>query len=107
MGARRDGKIKRRRLVTGQQVGVAAERERRGVVAERAAELEQVRALAEVEGGEGVAEGMEAGPGRVDLLDERLEHPPTEVVRLDHAAGLVREDERGRVVIGLLGEVDA
>ena len=107
MGARRDGKIKRRRLVTGQQVGVAAERERRGVVAERAAELEQVRALAEVEGGEGVAEGVEASPGGVDLFDERLEDTAAEIVGVDHAAGLVREDKRGRVLVDLLCEMDA
>jgi hypothetical protein len=48
-----------RRHLTGQQVGVAAQRERGRVVAERPAQGDEVGALAEMERGEGVPEGVE------------------------------------------------
>ena len=54
-------------------MGVAAQRERGRVMAERAAELEQVGPLAQVDRGEGVPERVEASPGRVHLLDDRLQ----------------------------------
>ena len=55
--------------------------------------------LAEVERGEGVAERVEAGPGRSDLLDQRLEDPAAEVVGVERAARFVGEGEGGRVLI--------
>jgi hypothetical protein len=49
------------------------------MVAENAAQLEKVGALAEVERGEGGAELVKAGPGGADLLYERLEDAAAEV----------------------------
>jgi hypothetical protein len=77
-----DGEVKRRRLIARQQVGVAGQREGGRVVAEGAAQLEEVGALAEVERGEGMAERVEAGPGGVDLLYERLEDAAAEIAGL-------------------------
>lgn len=77
------------------------------MVTEGAAELEEVGALDEVERGEGVAERMEAGPGGVDLLYERLEDAAAEVAGVERTAHLAGEGEGGRVLIGLGGEVGA
>lgn len=75
------------------------------MVAEGAAELEEVGALAEVQRGEGVAERVEARPGGADLPCERLEDAAAEVAGVEGAARLAGEGESGRVLIGLGGEV--
>lgn len=98
-------RIKRGRLVTRQQVRVASQRERGRVMAQGAAQLEQVGALAEVERGEGVAECVEACPGGVGLLSERLENAAAEIVGIERAACFAGEGEGGRALIGLSGEV--
>jgi len=77
------------------------------VVAEGAAELEEVGALAEVQRGEGVAERVEARPGGADLPCERLEDAAAEVAGGEWAAGFAGEGKGGRVLIGLGGEVGA
>ena len=51
--------------------------------------------MAEVERGEGVAERVEAGPGGVDLLYERLEDAAAEVARIERAARFAGEGEGG------------
>lgn len=60
-----------------------------------------------MEGGEGVAEGVEAGPGGAGLLDEGLEDTGPEVAGIERGAGVVGEEDRRRVLIGLGGEVAA
>lgn len=77
------------------------------MVAEGAAQLEEVGAAAEVEGGEGVAEGVEAGPGGASLLDEGLEDAGAEVAGVERGADVVGEEDRRGVLIGLGGEVGA
>lgn len=64
---------KRRRLIPRQQVRVAGQREGGRVVAEGAAQLEEVGALGQVQRGEGVAERVEARPGSAGLRCEGLE----------------------------------
>jgi hypothetical protein len=63
--------------------------------------------LAEVERGEGVAERVEAGPGGVDLIRERLEDAAAEVAWVERATCFAGESESGRILIGLGGEVGA
>src|SRR5215207_10264937 len=74
--------LERRGLVAGQQVRVPGERERGGVVAEGAAELEEIGPATQVQGCEGVAERVEARPGRAGLLDDRLQVPAAQVAGL-------------------------
>jgi len=74
-------------------------------MAERAAQLEEVGASAQMERGEGVAERVEAGLGRSGLLDERLEDALAQVAGVDQAAGVVDEDQGRRVLIRLRRQV--
>jgi len=76
-------------------------------MAEGATQLEEIGALAEVERGEGVAERVEAGPGRVNLLGERLEDAAAEVAGGERASHFAGEGEGGRVLIGLSDKVGA
>lgn len=78
--------IERRRLLSRQQMRVPGQREGRRVVAEGAAELEEVGASPEMERGEGVAEGVEAGPGRSCLPHQRLEDARPQVGRVERGA---------------------
>lgn len=77
------------------------------MVAEGAAQLGEVGALAEMEGGEDVAERMEARPGSACLLREELEDAAAEVAGVERASGFVGKGEGGRVLVGLGGEVGA
>src|SRR5260221_8487700 len=86
---------------------VAGKRERRRVVAEGAAELEQVGPSAQMERGERVTERVEARPRSVYLLDQRLEPAATEVAGLDRVAVPVGEHERRGVLIVQRGEIGA
>jgi len=86
---------------------VAGQREGGRVVAEGAAELEEVGAALEMERGEGVAERVEAGPGRSCLPHERLEDARAQVGRVERGARFVREEDRRRVLVGRGGEVGA
>ena len=54
-----------------------------------------------------MAEGVEARPGGADLLDQRLEDAGAEVAGVDRGAGLVGEEERRGVLVGLGGEMGA
>lgn len=76
---------------------VATEREGGRVVAERPTQGDEVRAFAEMDGGEGVAKGVEPGPGSADLLDQRLQYPLSEIVGVERASAVAREDEAGRL----------
>lgn len=78
-------KFKGRRLVPRQQMGVAGQREGGRVVAEGSAELEEVRAPSEMERGEGMAERVEAGPGRSCFPHERLEDARPQVARVERS----------------------
>lgn len=60
-----------------------------------------------VEGGEGVAERMEARPRGASLLDEGLEDTGAEVAGVERGAGVVGKEDRRGVLIGLGGEVGA
>jgi len=86
---------------------VASQREGGRVVAEGAAQLEEVGALAEVERGEGVAERVETGPGGVDLLCQRLEDAAAEVAGVERGSGFAGEGKGGGALIGLGREVGA
>lgn len=86
---------------------VAGQRECRRVVAEGAAELDEVGAASEVHRGEGVAERMEACPGRFCLPHERLQHARPQVGRVERTADLAWEENRGGVPVGLRGEMSA
>jgi hypothetical protein len=80
------GDIECRRLVSRKQMRVAGQREGGRVVAEGAAELEEVGAAPEMERSEGMAERVEAGPGRSCLPHERLEDPWPQVGRVERRA---------------------
>lgn len=86
---------------------VAGQREGRRVVAEGSADLEEVGAAPQVHRGEGMPEGVEAGPGRSCLPHERLEDARPQVGRVERCAWFVREEDRRRVLIGLGGEAGA
>jgi hypothetical protein len=74
---------------------------------EGTAELEKVGALAEMDRGEGVAEGVEARPGGIDIPHERLEDAAAEVVGIERAAAFIGEGKGGGVLVGLRAQVDA
>lgn len=74
---------------------VAGQREGGRVVAEGAAQLKEVGALAEVERGEGVAEGVEARPGGTGLLGKRLEDAAAEIAGVERSSDFVWEGEGG------------
>ena len=78
--------VKRRGLVPRQQMRVAGQREGGRVVAEGAAELEEVGAAPQMQGVEGVAERVEAGPRRFCLPHERLEDARPQVGRVQRTA---------------------
>jgi hypothetical protein len=78
--------VERWRLVTWKQMRVVGQREGGRVVAEGAAEVEEVGALTEVHRGEGVAERMEAGPRGSRFAYERLEEARPQVARIERAA---------------------
>ena len=56
------------------------------MVAEGAAELEEVGAALEMQGGEGVAERVEAGPGCSRFPHQRLEDAGPQVGRIERTA---------------------
>lgn len=56
------------------------------MVAKGAAELEEVGAAPQVQRGKGVAERVEAGPGRSCLAHERLEDARPQVARVERSA---------------------
>lgn len=78
--------VESRCLVARQEMRVAGQGECRRVVAEGAAELEEVGAAPEMERGEGVAERVEAGPGRSCLSHERLEDARPQVGWVERGA---------------------
>lgn len=78
-------------------MGVAAQRERRGMVSERPAHGDDGRAFAQVDSREGVPKGVEGGPPRPCLLDQRLQHPPAQSVGIQEATVVGSEDEIGRL----------
>lgn len=78
--------VERRRLLPRQQMRVAGQREGGRVVAEGAAQLEEVGAAPQVQRGEGVAERVEARPGRSSLPHERLEDARPQVRRVERGA---------------------
>ena len=53
-----------------------------------------------------MAERVEASPGGVHLLCERLEDATAEVVGIEGATALIGEGQGGGVLIGLRGQVD-
>lgn len=65
---------------------VARQREGGRVVAEGAAELEEVGAALEMERGEGMPERVEAGPGSSCLPHERLEDARPQIGRVERGA---------------------
>jgi hypothetical protein len=81
-GSRRR-KLKRGSLLAWQQMRVARQRESGRVVAEGPAELEKVGAAPEMERGKGMAERLEAGPGRSCLPHKRLEDAWPQVGRVE------------------------
>lgn len=97
--------VERRRLLPRQQMRVAGQRESRRVVTKGAAELEEVGAASEVERGEGMAERVEASPGRSCLPHERLENSRPQVGRVERSARFAGKEDRRRVLVGLAGEV--
>jgi hypothetical protein len=72
------------------------------VVAEGAAELEEIGALAEVQRGESVTERVEAGPEGVNLLSERLEDAAAEVAGVEWASCFA--GRRGRSSLDRAGQ---
>lgn len=56
------------------------------MVTEGTAELEKIGAAPKVQRGEGVAERVEAGPGRSCLPHERLEDTGPQVARIERGA---------------------
>jgi hypothetical protein len=94
-------------LVPRQQMRVARERKGWRVVAEGAAQLEEVGALGQVERGEGVAKRVEARPGSACPHCEQLQDAAAEVAGVERASGFAGEGEGGRVLVGLGGEVIA
>lgn len=78
-------------------MGVATQRERRGMVSERPAHGDNVRAFAQVDRREGVPEGVEGGPPCAHLLDQGLEHPPAQGVGIQKAAIVGSKEEVRRL----------
>ena len=79
--------------VTVEQVDLRGERERGAMVAKPALHLDGVAAFREQDRGAGVAEGVEAYPGKLCGLTNRLEHSPEDVV--GHERRAVRGGETG------------
>lgn len=65
---------------------VAGQREGGRVMAEGAAQLEEVRASPQVQGGEGVAKRVEAGPRHSCLPHERLEDARPQIAGVERGA---------------------
>lgn len=74
------------------EVEVDVEGERWRVVAEPDLDLLGIEAIAEQDGGAGVAERMRAGPGNAGFAGGGLEHAPVEVAVVERGAGPGRED---------------